>query len=400
MWPWLLAITVFFSFNVSSAAHLFAVHHLGLGMSRCRTCWGALIPICVLTGMVVDRVLRRGISRRLWIGYAAGAATLTALYAGLWLTGTQPPLAAVAGAAGAAAALWLWLRTRSPLGIAVLAVAVAIGYGSSTVMLRPRSTVCLRSSLTDALQATADGSCRYARVSPMTALPPNEECIVGLRSVHAYDSLSSRRYQGVLRTWSRAESLVYGRFFGELDRNTLAGSGEALSLAGVKYLISELPLDLPWLEPARPVGKFYVHESRLPPRMLFQTAAFALPEPNAAVVEADSRASDRPVRCLTNQGDHLRYVTARQETETLLFISQQYHKYWQARDKNGPLRTVAVNDFYQGVLLPPGTEEVELRFLPWGRWSWIPQALFVILWIAHLISRVVRNGGSNGFAAS
>ena len=61
------------------------------------------------------------------------------------------------------------------------------------------------------------------------------------------------------------------------------------------------------------------------------------------------------------------------DTESLLFISRQYHDFWQAGGKNGPLKTVAVNDFYQGVLLPPGTEEVELRYRPWIRWSWIPQ---------------------------
>ena len=74
------------------------------------------------------------------------------------------------------------------------------------------------------------------------------------------------------------------------------------------------------------------------------------------------------------------------ETESLLFVSQQYHDSWQARSPSGPLKTVVVNGFYQGVLLPPGTAEVELRFLAWGRWSWVPQVGFVMLGLAFLLT--------------
>jgi hypothetical protein len=37
---------------------------------------------------------------------------------------------------------------------------------------------------------------------------------------------------------------------------------------------------------------------------------------------------------------------------------------------------VIVNGFYQGVVLPPNTSEVELFFRPFVLWSWLPQLLF------------------------
>jgi hypothetical protein len=384
---WLLWIALVYLLNTWSTAHLFAVHHLGLGLSRCRTCWGALVPICVLAGIVVDRALRERDPRRLWMGYAAAVAALFLLYAGLLMSGAKLSGGAIAAAAALAVALGLVLRARSPLGIAALVVVASLTYGGFTVLLRPLSTICRRSQLTAALQETSDGSCRYACVSPMTALPPNEEGLFGLCSVHSYESLSSRRFQEVVKTWSKSEAIIYGRLFMSLDPGSLAGSAEALSLAGVKYLVSEAPLAVPWTEPAARVGKFYVYKSRLAPRMRFQTLAFTLPDPHAARLANDCRQCDQPVRCVANNGDRLRFATVATETESLLFLSEQYHDYWQASCKGGPLKTVVVNDFYQGVLLPPGTADVELRFTPWVRWSWIPQAGFVALGLAFLAAR-------------
>ncbi len=387
---WLLMTALMYLFNTSSTAHLFAVHHLGLGMSRCRTCWGALVPVCVLAGMVVDYALRSPDVRRLWLGYAAAVGALLFLYAGLSVSGTQPSPWAIAAAAAIAIALGLIFHARSPLGIVLLVAVSSLGYGGCTALLRPLSTICRHSALTDALHETSDGSCRYACVGPMITLPPNEESLFGICSVHSYESLSSRRFQEVVKTWSKSEALFYGRLYSFLDAGSLAGSAEALSLAGVKYMVSEAPLAVPWAESAGRVDRFYLYKNRLPPRMRFQTCAFTLGGSSAATLASDSRRHDQPVACLANTGDRLRIATAALQTESLLFVSQQYHDYWRASCKSGPLRTVVVNDFYQGVLLPPGTEEVELRFMPWARWSWIPQAGFVALGLAFAVVSLRR----------
>ncbi len=222
MWFWLLMVAIFFLFNTWSTAHLFAVHHLGLGLSRCRTCWGALVPICVLAGMVVDHVLRNQDSRQLWVGYAASVAALVLLDTGLLWSGMEPSRGAIIAATAVAAAWGLCLRARSPLGIALLVAVTSLGYGASTVLLRPLSTICRRSPLTTALHETSDGSCRYACVNPMGALPPNEECLFELSSIHSYESLSSRRFQEVVKTWSKSEVVTYGRLFTFLDPGSLS----------------------------------------------------------------------------------------------------------------------------------------------------------------------------------
>ena len=58
------------------------------------------------------------------------------------------------------------------------------------------------------------------------------------------------------------------------------------------------------------------------------------------------------------------------------------------------LETVQVNGFYQGVVVPPGTEEVELRFLPLVRWAWVSQVAFALAWLAaggRALARKRRN---------
>ena len=284
-----------------------------------------------------------------------------------------------------ASALGLCIRKRSPLGFILVSATTLLAYGSSTALLRPLSTICRRSPLTDALRETSDGSCRYACVSPMTALPPNEEGLFGICSIHCYDPLMSRRFQRVVKTWSKAEVNGDGRVYQCLDRDSLADKAEDLSMAGVKYLVTEEPLTVPWVEPAGKVDHFFIYRNRSPLRMRFQTDAFKLDNRQAARLTTAATPNDRPVDCVANSSDRMRLSTAALNDDSLLFLSQQYHDYWLASCNGRQLKTVIVNDFYQGVILPPGTEQVELQFLPWARWSWIPQLGFAVLGLAYLI---------------
>jgi hypothetical protein len=79
--------------------------------------------------------------------------------------------------------------------------------------------------------------------------------------------------------------------------------------------------------------------------------------------------------------------------ETLLFLSQQYHRAWRAISKDRPLPTVIVNGFYQGVVLPPDTSEVELFFRPFVLWSWLPQLLFATSGALLLLGSALRIRG-------
>ncbi len=83
--------------------------------------------------------------------------------------------------------------------------------------------------------------------------------------------------------------------------------------------------------------------------------------------------------------DYQEFQVKPRPQETLLFLSQQYHPFWKATDRQGNLlRTVIVNQFYQGVQIPANTKIVVLRFQPWVLWSWVPQMVFGILGLLFL----------------
>ena len=74
----------------------------------------------------------------------------------------------------------------------------------------------------------------------------------------------------------------------------------------------------------------------------------------------------------------------------LLFLSQQYHPHGRARSTAGELETVTIDGFFQGVLVPVGTAEIELAFEPWVRWAWLPQACFTLAGALALLGALRR----------
>ena len=68
---------------------------------------------------------------------------------------------------------------------------------------------------------------------------------------------------------------------------------------------------------------------------------------------------------------------------SLLFLSQKHHNNWQARvfknDAWQNAQTIAVNEIFQGVILPETTEKVRLEFKPYIRFIWLTQMFWLIM---------------------
>ena len=83
-----------------------------------------------------------------------------------------------------------------------------------------------------------------------------------------------------------------------------------------------------------------------------------------------------------DKGDFLEFEV-QGEQNSVLVLSQQYHRDWQAtiRTISGwtTARTVPVNSVFQGVALPAGTQTVRLQFLPFARFAWIPHVVWVLV---------------------
>ena len=236
-------------------------------------------------------------------------------------------------------------------------------------------TIHVFSKLIDAIKVHTPNAGRFAIAdSKMAAMPPNQETLFGLNSVNSYDSLSSRKYQELIGHWSAAGARTYGRHFQFLDsERTLADP--AFALSNVEVVLSSRPLATNRLNLVAEVNEIKLYEPMLAPVGLLQTPRFQLSNREAAV-DPSVRDPNLQPRCIETLNDFQRIAVTAAPQETLLFLSQQYHRAWRAKAHQRALRTVIVNRFYQGVLLPPNTSEVELSFRPFVLWSWLPQLFF------------------------
>jgi len=416
-WPLVLLVAVALVMTLRPTVYLVGVERLGLGISRFPPLAGVFVPLVLLVAYGVERVSERGFRGRKRWALLAGVPYAVALGAALvpWrMLGQsyEPPalearfvvLGLVATAGGLA-----FVATRRTWIWAVVVAASTLVYGWQLALVRPRDQVHDVSPVVEVLRELTQDGTRFAKVGArVRILPPNQEAWLGLRSVHTYNSLVSRDYRewvvgldpdgmelGHEGDWADyVEEGDYGRQF----RRARQGPGlwgTALSWMGVSVLLSKGPLDPEGFEPIG--GDLY--RPRTPVRLeaqLLEEPRVLMPDDLGAEarVEPDVEAKERAwwpplhrlhdtpqltVERIGDRADKLRFRTSAADAETILFVSQQFHPSWVAFDASGAeLETLQLLGFYQGVRVPPGTTEVELRFVPHVRYAWIPQLAFAL----------------------
>ena len=268
------------------------------------------------------------------------------------------------------------LYFRSGFVLVLLAIVSAFFYGRTLLLTRPLESIHRSSPLIDAIKAASPNEQRFAVGGRSLAqLPPNQEAMLGLYSVNSYDSLMSRRYRDMTKKWSATGADALSRQFKSLNVD-LALNDPEFAFTNVGMILSVAPLDSARLKQTADVGGIKIYQSLTAPIGLLQTARFQKPMSVAATIEASPEREDLPVVRREHGNDFEKIELTDSAEETLLFLSQQYHRAWRAVAAQQDLRTVIVNGFYQGVIVPPHTTEVDLSFRPFVLWSWMPQLLF------------------------
>ncbi|MGB8476863.1 MAG: hypothetical protein WCE61_22520 [Candidatus Acidiferrum sp.] len=376
LWFWQIFLLVCLAGTIFPSLYLFAVHHLGFGFSRIQVLSGAIVPGFVLSAYAVDAVLRGKIRLTIWSGswllLPLAGEVIVALI--VWRQSPLQPLAVGVTLLFVLALLaaTFWRSVPVFLGVAVLSV---LCYGRPLILSRPPSTILRSSVLVEALKKNTDGA-RFAIADPgiRDALPPNEEALFGLKSINSYDSLSPRRYQELVKRWSAQGTDTYGRYF-KIINPELALADPSFGLANVSIVLSKQPLSSVGLKTAGTVGGIQFYRPAVAPITLRQTASYKISGEDVRMDPLLPQWS-LPSSRRENIDDFQKIQVTAWPEDTLLFVSQQYHPGWRATAAQRPLRTVMVNQFYQGVIVPPMTNEVELRFRPFVVWSWLPQLFF------------------------
>lgn len=405
-WPWIAFVLVGFAMVLWPPAYRFGIEHLGLGLSRFLPLGGVWIPCILCAAFALDRVLRDGFKRP-WIAAAIVVATLALPFAWASANDATPRWTYVVVACGIGIGLAVLVFVRKPLLAALLVVVSALHYGWASAIWIPARGIARTSPLVEALQQrTADGS-RYACVGTAEPrlLPPNQEILHGLRSIHSYDSLSPTSYQEWVLRVSEVGARQLGRQFRRVASVARLGS-EDVVLGGIGTLVSPERLRAPMLADEMEVDGKYVYRLRTPPLLYAQFANFRRVNSSGrevtCFVDEPSSTPRLPLERREHYDERSMFDVTPNAEETLLFISQQHHPHWIAKSGEAALECVLVNGFYLGVIVPPNTRTVEIEFRPWARWSFVPHVFFAVAAvIAWLLARRARgvNAGAAGSTA-
>lgn len=395
---WYVFILLCILGTIWPSGYLFAVHHLGFNFSRYLLISGAVIPAFIVCAYAVDTLLLLSAESRERKNYSIIFTFLMGGFLGLqlWLIGSSETFVFqsgwfVFGILSFAGLIGMnQLLSANHLGLAkfLLIVLVTLNvfvYSYQLTLYRPVSSIYTRSPLIESIRKYLSDGSRYALFGTHfgDVLSPNQEALLGLRSIHSYDSLSSRQYQSLVAGWTDAGTSVYGRHFVALDNlNKLQAA--AFQLSGVSLLISPQPIAPEGFRLAEKVEGFWLYRRIEPTILRLQTSNFERMAPEQVDLVLPYGES-LPLNILEEKDDFLKVQVTPKSSETLLFLSQQYHPQWSIKDAEGQaLQSVVVNDFYQGIIIPPHTTQVILRFQPVVLWSWLPQVLYVGLGVGAI----------------
>ncbi len=386
LWPWQVFVLLCVIGTALPAAHFFAIRYLGLKFSATNYLEGALVPVAVLVAYSTDYLLysdRGGAPLRKAVVF------LSLLPVGLLLLLYGRKLALSPSFFYVALDIALVVifyaltiipsRTLRTVGIIGLTLITVFVYGRSLALMRPESMIKTSSPLVDFMrEQTGGGATRIAFVGYKNLVPPNEESLLGLKSIHAYDSLSSREYQAFIKKLSLFGAYTYGRHFDFITDGRWLRRPE-FSYAGIGLYISTMDLQGSPLLGIGQWGGYRFYKPAAPPIMAAQVLDFE--EKEGGVILAGRLEDHRllPVRRLDRFTDYKTFSLNPLEVPSLLFISGQFHPRWRARTRGASLRTVKVNNFFEGVIIPPGTEKVSMEFRPWTLYIWVPEVIFVLL---------------------
>jgi hypothetical protein len=374
---WLVLLAVTGILTVWPDALRFGIEHLGLSLSRFAPLRAAPILWAVLAALAVDRVLARGFERR-WLAGAVALVPLALTLAVRWGQAAPIEWTAVAASALLSSAVAAFVITRHAAWLSPCVLFAIFRYGEPILLTQPEANIQFTSPLVDALcEETASGA-RYAFVGGRApgVLPPNQECRLGLASIHTYNSLSPVAYQDWVLRLSPVGTQAYGRWFRRIGSEAKLDEDEART-AGIGVFVTGGRLHAPWLAAPREVDGIRIYRTRKPPidcahvvtsmDITAEHASWARPLGDAALA---------PLTCTERRDDRLGFELVPQTGETLLFVSTQHHPHWVASSGERALATVLVDDFYLGIAIPPGTTRVELAFRPWIAWAWLPYVCF------------------------
>jgi hypothetical protein len=395
-WGWWLAIVLVCAFAFIHPLYAFGVRYMAFNLSRSTPLGTIILPLTIIAAHSVNALATRFPSRATAVTSAilATVACFAVALGFYWTAELSIRWNSVVATLVVIGLLALQVTSfRSACLIAALAVVgAAISF---PLMLRQPALQPVPSPVVDRIIAATGSGSRFALAAPGPGvLAPNVNEIFDVASIHSYNSLSSRRYQALIRDLG-GETQTYGRL------NTMISpdyDSQAFWMSNIGLMISRNILSHRNLEDIGADDEFHFY--RVLTRMGCCLQMALSDEVNADRIEIPDlkAAGTTPASKTRDEGDLLEFEVQGAQS-SILVLSQQYHRHWQAlvRTSSGWVGapTLAVNGAFQGVLLPAETQTVRLQFLPFVRFAWIAHVFWGLALLMLAVQAIQRRQGWN-----
>ena len=355
--------------------YLFGVNYMGLSLSRGVPIGGALIPFAVIAAYAVDRAVTGAETGSTPPRGAIAAVVLVAILilADVYVVDAAVDFRYLFLSALFLAGSFYFLTHASERALVFLLVLFVSFYSAPLVLSRAPSDIAMDSPRVQRIKSLTANGGRYASVGALSALTPNQDSLLGLRSIHSYNSLSTQYYQRWAATLDPHTPKGYRKRFTMITSISNA-SRKTLCDANVTLLVSTQTLDF----------EFLTLVDDYEGRYFYRTDCDQLGLITAYRVESDDpqrRGTEVHLR-VDRQFDDLFELTVEEpERDRLLVVRHQYHPAWKAYGDDMRLETHRVDELYLGVFVPEGVSSVKLVFRPYVWWAWVPQVFFAIVLI-------------------
>ena len=397
-WGWWIAISLLLCMAFSTPVHKFAVNNMGFNLSRSSPIGLILFPMSILIAYGADALIKRN-------GNTTKKFTPLVLVA-VFIVFSTLIACLLFGLSQSLNIRWNMFITASFIiilllvqfkrtypSLLILATSVVVFAYSFPLMLRQDpNTIPSTSPLVEKIRDNLPGDSRFAFVGDyVQALLPNVNAGVGLSSIHTYNSLSSRKYQKLIKDLG-GQVAVYGRYNSTINPDY---NGTMFWMSNISLVLSKENVSHSNLE-------YMGEESGISFNRVIDRMGNSIQVPLSDIVETTSGSLEitdprlfethKPSK-LVDLSDMLEFKVD-SKNPSVFILSQEFHRDWKAavfnKGKWEPAATIDVNGVFQGILLPSGAERVRLKFNPLVRYMWISHIFWLLLFTGIVIN-IFRN---------
>ncbi len=386
---WWTTAGLFFCLAVIKPLYVFGVNHLGFNLSAVNPLGVLPIPLAIISAFGAEAVVRRldpaKLRRRAVIAASVSVVMLLLALGYAFSQGISPNWLSFSLIIAVFVFLVGWAFAGNTGFLAASLILAALCCSRPLLLMRGADEIRLSSPLVESIRANLPEGSRYAVVDGLPILHPNFNSMLGLPSIHSYNSISAKRYHELIRSLG-GEANVYGRYN---DKVSPDFTKAAFWMSNIGLVLAVKPLESDELIPLGQTERVWLHRVKSTMGSYLRISVPYDFSPGGLVLEEPRGLNSMEVRKTIDRGDFLEFDTPGEGASTLV-LSQKYHKDWSSSALVGeswiPVEAFSVNGFFQGISIPEGARKVRLSFEPMIRYAWVGHVFFGIFSTLFLIS--------------